>query len=81
MIILKPVTTEKAVMLMERTNTFIIETSRAVRKEEIKKTIEMMFNVKIKGIHTHIRNNKKYAYVKLNKEYPAMDFATKLGII
>ena len=32
-------------------------------------------------IRTNIRNNKKIAYVKLNKKYLAIDVATKLGLM
>ena len=50
-------------------------------KAEIKKEIEEMFKVKVESIRTCIRLNKKYAYTKLNKKNPAIDVATKLGMI
>ena len=40
-----------------------------------------MFKVKVKKVRTLIRNNKKYAYIKLKQDYPAIDVATKLGLI
>jgi len=78
---MKPVTTEKAVRLIEAENTLIFEIDRRLSKTEIKKMIEETFNVKVEGIRTCIRLNKKYAYAKLNKKNPAIDVATKLGMI
>ena len=37
--------------------------------------------IKIEKIRTLIKNNKKYAYVRLIKKNPAIDVATKLGMI
>ena len=75
------VTTEKAVRLIEINNTLVIETDRRDSKTKIKKDFEEMFKVKIESINTVIRKNKKYAYIKLNKDNPAIDIATKLGMI
>lgn len=79
--ILRPVTSEKAVKMIEIDNTLLFETERQFRKLEIKKEVETMFNVKVSCVRTHITKNKKYAYVKLKKENPAIDVATKLGMI
>lgn len=79
--ILKPITTEKAVKLIEIENTLIFEVERKTRKAEIKKEVESVFSVKVFGIRTLIRQNKKYAYVRLDKKNPAIDVATKLGMM
>ena len=79
--LLKPVTTEKAVKIIELDNIILFETSLQSKKPEIQKEIESMFNVKVEKVRTHIRANKKFAYVKLNKANPAIDIATKLGMI
>jgi len=78
---MKPVVTEKAVRLIEAENTLIFEVDKRLSKTELKKEIEEIFNVKVEKINTSIRKNKKYAYVKLNKKNPAIDVATKLGLI
>ena len=78
---LKPIATEKAVMMIERENSLTFETSRDRNKEEIKNEIEKLFDVKVENIRTLIRNGKKYSYVKLKKEFPAIDVATKLGMM
>ncbi len=79
--ILKPVTSEKAVKMIEIENTLLFEIERKMRKPEIKKEVEESFSVKVEALRTHIKGNKKYAYVKLNKANPAIDVATKLGMI
>ena len=79
--ILKPITSEKAVKLIEIDNTLLFETSRVARKDGIKKEVESVFNVKVEKVRTHITQNKKFAYVKLIKSNPAIDVATKLGMI
>ena len=76
-----PITTEKAVRLIELNNTLVIEADRRDSKTKIKKEFEETFNVKVDSINTLIKKNKKLAYVKLNNKNPAIDIATKLGMI
>ncbi len=78
---IKPITSEKAVRLIEAENTLLFLSERTKRKPEIKKEIEEIFDVKVDKIRSHIKGNKKYFYIKLNKDNPAIDVATKLGII
>ena len=78
---IKPITTEKAVRLIELNNTIVVEADRKEPKEQIKKEFEEMFKVKIDTINTLIHANKKIAYLRLNKNNPAIDVATKLGMI
>jgi large subunit ribosomal protein L23 len=77
----KPVTSEKAVKLIEIENTLIFVVERNSRKVGIKKEFEEIFKAKVEKIRTLVRQNKKYAYIKLKKENPAIDVATKLGMI
>ena len=78
---LKPVISEKAVRLIELNNTLVFQVDRRRSKTEIKKEIEQAFNIKIDKINSLIRKNKKYVYIKLDKKNPAIDVATKLGVI
>tara|TARA_Y100000310_G_scaffold122529_1_gene121246 strand:- start:10656 stop:10895 length:240 start_codon:yes stop_codon:yes gene_type:complete len=78
---IKPITTEKAVRLIELNNILIVEVDRRDSKIEIKKEFEEMFKVKVDSINILIKGNKKFAYVKLNTKNPAIDIATKLGMI
>ncbi|MEM4230663.1 MAG: 50S ribosomal protein L23 [Candidatus Pacearchaeota archaeon] len=77
----KPIATEKAVKMIEKENILTLEFERERRKEDIKKEIEETFKVKVKKMRTLIRNNKKICYIKLDKKNPAIDIATKLGVM
>ena len=79
--ILKPVTSEKAVRLIDIENTIIFEVPMIFKKPEIKVQVEKIFNVKVHSIRTNIQLNKKYAFVRLQAATPAIDVATKLGMI
>ena len=78
---IKPITSEKAVRLIELNNTLLFEVDRRKNKKEIKEDLEKTFNIKIESINSLIKKNKKMVYVKLNKNNPAIDIATKLGMI
>jgi ribosomal protein L23 len=79
--ILKPITSEKAVKMIDLDNTLVFETSLKSSRSEVKKEIEKIFSIKVDKVRIQIRNNKKFAFVKLAKENPAIDVATKLGMI
>jgi large subunit ribosomal protein L23 len=74
-------TTEKSVRLIESENTLVIEFPLGEKKPSIKKQVEEMFNVKVAKIRIHSKANRKIAYIRLKKENPAIDVATKVGII
>ncbi len=73
--------TEKVVRQIEADNSLVFIVDRAVTKNEIKKEVEILFNVKVSKVRTHTMKNKKLAYVKLKADYPAVDVATKLGMM
>jgi large subunit ribosomal protein L23 len=79
--ILKPVSSEKAVKMIDLDNTLLFKVERKETRTTIKKEIETMFSVKVDKVRTLLRGNKKYAYVRFSKETPAVDIATKLGMI
>lgn len=78
---LRPLITEKAVMLIEAQNTLTFKAGKEADKPEVKKEIESLFKVKIKSIRSQVRRNQKYFYVKLKPEFQAIDIATKVGMI
>jgi len=78
---LKPITTEKAVRMIELNNTITIEADRRKTRTEIKKEFEDTFKVKIERVNIVIKDNRKICYIKLNAKNPAIDIATKLGMI
>ena len=75
-------TTEKAIRLLETENSVTFIVDRRASKNEIKREVERVFNVKVERVNTMITTKgKKKAIVKLTKEYKAMDVATKLGVL
>lgn len=81
-IIKYPVSTEKSIRLMEAENKLIFVVDRKARKPEIKKAIEQMFKVKVAKVNTLIApDGIKRAYIKFGAETPAIDIATKLGLM
>jgi len=78
---MKLITTEKAVRLIEIGNTLVVQVDRRKTKKQIKEEFEEMFKVKVDSINTLIKRNKKNAYIKLNEKNPAIDIATKIGMI
>ena len=81
-IIKYPVSTEKAIRLMEADNKLTFVVDRKAKKSEIKKALESLFKIKISKVNTYITpKGKKKAIVTLTAENPAIDIATQLGLL
>ena len=81
-VIKNPLSTEKAVRLMESENKLLFVVDRKAKKSDIKEAIEKLFGVKVVKVNTlHDINGRKKAYVKLSNETPAIDVATVLGLM
>ncbi|MBU0472009.1 MAG: 50S ribosomal protein L23 [Nanoarchaeota archaeon] len=81
-IIKYPLSTEKSIRLMESENKLVFVVDRKSNKEDIKLEIEKQFKMKVKTVNTLITpEGKKKAYVKFADETPAIDLATKLGLM
>ncbi|ASJ06559.1 50S ribosomal protein L23 [Thermococcus pacificus] len=80
-VIVKPVVTEKAVAMIENENklTFIVD--KRATKQDIKRAVEEMFEVKVEKVNTLITmRGEKKAYVKLKPEYSASEVAARIGL-
>ena len=80
-VLLYPLTTEKTIRMIELENKIIFVVDKRATKPEIEKEIKKLFKVKVKKINVQIRDKKKFAFIKLKAESPAIYIATKLGII
>ena len=81
-IIKNPLSTEKAVRIMESENKLIFVVDKKATKQEIKEALEKLFKIKIVKINTlHTPKGQKRAYVKLSPDTPAIDVATQLGLM
>jgi ribosomal protein uL23 len=82
MIIKYPLSTEKSIRLMESENKLVFIVENKAKKPEIKKAIEETFNVKVANVNTlNDTKGRKKAFVTLSQETPAIDLATKLGLM
>ncbi|HHI00316.1 MAG: 50S ribosomal protein L23 [Thermotogae bacterium] len=80
-VIIRPVVTEKAISMVERENklTFIVD--RRATKQDIKRAVEEIYNVKVEKVNTLITmKGEKKAYVKLKPEYNASEVAARIGL-
>lgn len=77
-----PVSTEKAIRAMESSNKLVFIVDRADSKSVIKKEVEATFQVKVINVNTitNLRGEKR-AIVTLSPQTPALDVATKLGMM
>lgn len=77
-----PVSTEKALRLMESENKLVFIVDLDATKKDIKNAVEKLFNVTVVKVNTLITiKGTKKAYVRLSPEHPAIDVATKLGLV
>lgn len=81
-IIKRPLSTEKAIRLMESENKLLFAVNRKAKKADIKKAIEQVYKVRVVKVNTFIApSGEKRAYVKFADDNPAIDLATKLGMM
>ena len=77
-----PRATEKAVRMMEAENKLVLIVDRKATKKDIKHAVETLFQVQVMKVTTlHTPDNRKKAYLLLSPETPAIDVATKLGLM
>lgn len=81
-VVIKPISTEKSIRLMEAENKLIFLVNKKASKEDIKKDVEVLFDAKVQSVNTMISpKGEKRAYVKFTEETPAIDVAVKLGLM
>ena len=77
-----PLSTEKAVRIMEKENKLLFVVDMKSKKDEIKNAVEKIFDVKVQKVNTLITSKgEKRAYVQLSSQYQAIDIITKLGLM
>ena len=77
-----PLITEKAVGLIEKENKLVFIVDKAATKNDVKKSVEALYGVKVAAVNTlNSMKGKKKAYVTLKPEFKATDIATKLKIL
>lgn len=82
MVIMHPITTEKAIALIETENKMVFIVEKDATKKDIADEVEKSYNVKVDKVNVLITpQGRKKAYVKLQKGYSADELAAKLKII
>ena len=77
-----PISTEKAIRMLNEENKLVFIVDRKAKKPEVKKAIEEIYKVKVIKVNTTILpSGKKKAYLKLAYDTPAIDIATQLGLM
>jgi large subunit ribosomal protein L23 len=80
-IIVRPDVTEKSMKLVELENKLVFVVSLHANKNNVKKAVEKLYDVKVEDINTLITpKGLKKAYVKLKPEFKAEEIATRIGI-
>lgn len=81
-IIRYPLSTEKSIRMMESENKLAFIVDIKATKPQIKEALEEEFDVKIENVNTMIDvKGRKKAYIRFNEETPAIDIATRLGLM
>jgi len=79
-VIIKPLSTEKSLRLMESENKLMFVVHRAATKQDIIKAIKVLYDMTCTKVNTYITiKGEKRAFVLLSE--PAIDLATKLGMM
>ena len=77
-----PRMTEKAMNNIEVLNELVFIVDKKTNKKEIKEIIEKEFDVKVIGVNVlNDTKGRKKAIIKLSEKTPAIETATKLGMM
>ncbi|MFW9822702.1 MAG: 50S ribosomal protein L23 [Candidatus Thorarchaeota archaeon] len=80
-IIKRPLITEKTFDLIEKENKLVFIVNRLANKNQIKRAIEKIHNVKVIKVNTLVTpKGEKKAFIKLHPDNSAQDIAIDLGI-
>lgn len=81
-VIFYPLMTESASLMVEKDNKLIFIVSLKADKNDVKKAVEQLYEVKVEKVTMLINpQGEKKAFVKLAPEFKASDVAIKLGIL
>jgi large subunit ribosomal protein L23 len=76
------VITEKTLRLAEKENKITVIVDRTATKKQIADEIKRLYGVEVEKVNTLITpQGEKKAYVKLAKEYSAMELLSRLGLL
>merc|ERR1711982_299126 len=81
-IIKYPLTTESSMKLIEDSNTLVFIVDIRSNKRQIKQAVRDLYNIEAEKVNTLITpRGMKKSYVRLSKDYDALDVANRVGVI
>ena len=81
-IIKYPLTTESSMKLIEDSNTLVFIVDIKANKRQIKAAVKDLYNIECDKVNTLITpRGLKKSYVRLSKDYDALDVANRVGVI
>lgn len=81
-VVLYPLMTESASLMIEKDNKLVFMVNRKAGKSDVRKAVEQLYEVKVQSVNTLITSQgQKKAFVQLTPEFRASDVAIKLGIL
>ena len=81
-VILYPLMTESASLMVEQENKLVFIVSLEASKMNVRRAVEELYEVVVERVNTLITpKGQKKAFVKLHPDYNASDVAIKLGIL
>ncbi len=81
-VILYPLMTESASLMVEKENKLVFVVSLKAGKNDVKRAVEDLYEVKVGKVNLLITpQGEKKAFVKLHPDFKAVDVAIKLGIL
>jgi large subunit ribosomal protein L23 len=81
-VILYPLMTEAASLMVEKENKLVFVVNLKANKSDVKKAVEELYEVGVERVNLLVTpQGEKKAFVKLQPDYKAADIAIKLGIL
>jgi large subunit ribosomal protein L23 len=81
-VILYPLMTEAASLMVEKENKLVFMVSLKAAKSDVKKAVEELYEVKVEKVNLLVTpQGGKKVFVTLHPDFKAADVAIKLGIL
>ena len=80
-VVVRPYITERTFEQIERENKLCFIVSDDASKRQIANAIEVLYEVKVRGVNTTRTLIGKKAFVRLSEDNSAAELATKLGLV
>jgi len=81
-VVINPITTEKAIKVIESENKIVFTVDRRATKADVKRAVEGLYNVKVESVNTLVApDGTKKAFVRLSEGNSAAELSMRLKIL